>query len=221
MARPKAKAPARQYHISGQSVVRISGRDIYLGKHDSPESIARYAVLVGIYQANGLNLPEDFDPATLDERAAVLLGQAAPGAVASHQDEQAFLVRHVTAAYRQHIETKYANSAAELHRLKQVCDQLDKRDGDVPADDYGPLRLQKQRQLWIDDGKARVYVNRLTNVVIRIWKFAVSQELVKESSWRRLRSVEALRAGQTAAPEKEPIGPVDIAVVRATAKELT
>ena len=221
MARPKAKAPARQYHISGQSVVRISGRDIYLGKHDSPESIARYAVLVGIYQANGLNLPEDFDAATLDERAAVLLGQAAPGAVASHQGEQAFLVRHVTAAYRLHIETKYANSAAELHRLKQVCDQLDKRDGDVLADDYGPLRLQAQRQRSIDEGKARVYVNRLTNVVIRIWKFAVSQELVDESSWRRLRAVEALRAGQTEAPEKEPIGPVDIAVVRATAKELT
>jgi len=51
MARPKAKAPARQYHISGQSVVRIAGRDIYLGKHDSPESIARYAVLVGIYHS--------------------------------------------------------------------------------------------------------------------------------------------------------------------------
>jgi integrase len=221
MARPKAKAPARQYHISGQSVVRIAGRDIYLGKHDSPESIARYAVLVGIYQTNGLTLPEDFNPATLDERAAILLGQAAPGAVASHQAEQAFLVRHVTSAYRQHIATKYADSPAELHRLGQVCDELDKRDGDVLASDYGPLKLQSQRQRWIDEGKARVYCNRLTNVVIRVWKFAVAQELVAESCWRRLRAVEALRIGQTSAHEKDPIGPVDIAVVRATSKELT
>ena len=221
MARPKAKAPARQYHISGQSVVRIAGRDIYLGKHDSPESIARYAVLVGIYQDNGLMLPEDFDASTLDERAAILLGQSAPGAVASQQAEQVFLVRHVTASYRQHIATKYADSPAELHRLGQVCDQLDKADGDVLADDYGPLRLQHQRQRWIDEGKARVYCNRLTNAVIRIWKYAVAQELVAESCWRRLRAVEALRIGQTAAPEKEPIGPVDIAVVRATSKELT
>ncbi len=69
MARPKAKAPARQYHISGQSVVRIAGRDIYLGKL---ESIARYAALVVVYQSNGLTIPEDFDPATLDERVALL-----------------------------------------------------------------------------------------------------------------------------------------------------
>lgn len=72
MARPKAKAPARQYHISGQSVVRIAGRDIYLGKLDSLESIARYVALVVVYQSNGLTIPEDFDPATLDERVALL-----------------------------------------------------------------------------------------------------------------------------------------------------
>lgn len=54
MASPKAKAPLRQYHLSGPSRVRIAGRDFYLGKHDSPESIARYAVLSADYQANGL-----------------------------------------------------------------------------------------------------------------------------------------------------------------------
>ena len=41
MARPKAKAPARRYHIRGQSIVTIAGRDIYLGPRDSAESIAR------------------------------------------------------------------------------------------------------------------------------------------------------------------------------------
>jgi len=74
MARPKAKVPTRQYRISGQSVVRIAGRDFYLGPHDSAESIGRYAVLVGIYQSNGLTLPDDFDAASLDVQAAALLG---------------------------------------------------------------------------------------------------------------------------------------------------
>ena len=76
MARPKAKAPALSYHISGQSIVRIDSRDFYLGKQDSPESIARYAVLIGIYQAGGMSLPEDFNASTLDERAALVLGQS-------------------------------------------------------------------------------------------------------------------------------------------------
>ena len=57
MARPKSKAPGRQFHLSGWSVVTIGGRDFYLGPHDSPESIARHAVLIGIYQANGLPHP--------------------------------------------------------------------------------------------------------------------------------------------------------------------
>lgn len=46
MPRPKAKAPARRFHVSGQSVCTIAGKDYYLGKHDSPESLARYAVLI-------------------------------------------------------------------------------------------------------------------------------------------------------------------------------
>lgn len=57
MPRPNAEAPARRYHVSGQSVVTIAGRDVYLGPHDSAESIARYAVLMQVYQDGGLSLP--------------------------------------------------------------------------------------------------------------------------------------------------------------------
>jgi integrase len=221
MARPKAKAPTRQYHISGQSVVRIGQRDFYLGPHDSPESIARYAVLIGIYQANGLALPDDFDPATLDIQAAALLGVQSPQAAAAEQAKQPKLVRHITAAYREHIKIRYAESPQEIHRLNGICDDIDEHDGNVPAADYGPLRLQAQRQRWIDSGKARVYCNRLTNSVKRIWKYAVSQELIESSCWERLRSVESLRIGQTTAHEKEPIGPANIDHVRKTAEHLS
>lgn len=221
MARPKSKAPARRYHISGQSVVTIGGRDFYLGPHDSPESIARYAALVIHYQAAGMTLPDDFNPASLDIQAAKLLGQLSPQAAASDQANQPTLVRHITAAYREHIVVKYAESPAEIHRLTSICDDIDKHDGNVQAIKYGPLRLQAQRQRWIDSGKARVYCNRLTNAVKRIWKFAVSQELVTSSCWEALRSVEALQVGQTAAPETDPVLPADIIHVRATAKHLS
>ena len=221
MARPRAKAPSRTYHISGQSVVRIGSRDIYLGRHDSPESIARYAVLIGVYQANGLTLPEDFDATTLDRQAAALLGQLSPQAAASDQTALPITVKHVTASYREHIATKYAESATELKRLEKLCDELDQHDGDIDAAKYGPLRLQAQRQRWVASGKARVYCNRLTNSVKRMFKFAVSQELVPSSCWEGLRSVESLRCGQTSAHEKDAIGPVDIDIVRKTAKYLS
>ena len=217
MARPKAKAPQRRYHLSGQSVVTLDGKDFYLGKHDSPESIARYAVLIGIYQQNGFKLPGDFDLSTLDERAAFLLGFDAP----ARQASQPVQVRHVTASYREHIKLKYASNPAELHRLNQICDEADKHEGNRLATDYGPLALQQQRQRWIETGNTRGYVNRLTNAMVRMYKYAVSQELVSSDAWQRLRSVEPLRAGQSSARESEPVRPVDIDIVRKTAAELS
>lgn len=66
MPKPNAKAPARRFHLSGNSVVTLCGRGIYLGPHDSPESIACCGVLIGIYQANRLTLPDGFDAASLE-----------------------------------------------------------------------------------------------------------------------------------------------------------
>lgn len=221
MARPKAKAPSRRYHISGQSVVTIAGRDIYLGLHDSPESIARYAVLIDLYQRNNLRLPDDFEPGQLDIQAAKLIGQQSPQAVASDQSAAPILVRHITASYRDHAQTRYRENPAELARIDRLCDQIDQHDGDVQGEEYGPLRLQRQRQRWVDEGLSRCYVNRLVNIVKRIWRYAVSQELVNASTWERLRSVEALREGETNAPETEPTAPVDLEIVRATARHLS
>ncbi len=217
MARPKAKAPALRYHLSGQSVVTIDGRDFYLGKHDSPESIARYAVLVGIYQSGGLCLPDDFDVSMLDSKASFLLTMTQP----THQAKEPMTVRHVTAGYLVHANVRYAGNQKERQRLKLLCSELDEHDGNLLADSYGPLALQKQRQRWIDSGKSRGYVNRLTSTVVRIFKYAVSQEMVEATTWQRLASVEALREGQTTARESEPVRPVSIEAVRATAKELS
>lgn len=155
---------------------------------------------------------------SVDARTAVLLGMSdAP----AKQTDQPLLVRHITASYREHIKVKYSTNGAELHRLGLVCDDIDKREGDKPAGDYGPLSLQRQRQRWIDADKSRKYCNRLTNSVVRMFEYAVSQELVKQKSWQALKSVEALREGQTTASEIEPIRPVAIEVVRKTAAQLS
>jgi len=160
MARPKAKAPARSYHISGQSIVRIDGRDFYLDKHDRPESIARYAVLISIYQAGGSILPDHFDIGVIDERVAMLLSQARPEAMVSQQANLPILLKHVTAAYRVHAANRYANSPQEHHRLGQICDALNEHAGNIEANDYGPLLLQQQRQRWVAAGLSRTYCNR-------------------------------------------------------------
>ena len=221
MARPKAKAPTRQYHISGQSVVRIAGRDFYLGPHDSPESIARYAVLIGIYQANGLTLPDDFDAASLDIQAAALLGVQSPQTAAAEQAKQPKLVRHITAASREVARAKFANAPVDRKRHERLCDKLDAKFGDVPADAFGPIKLREFRDDLVAEGLARKYVNRLTNLVIGMFKHAVASELIDVAKVEQLKTLEPLRRGQTTAPETEPIEPANLDHVRATAKYLS
>lgn len=217
MARPKAKAPARRYHLSGQSVVTIDGKDFYLGKHDSPESIAKYAVLIASYQQNDYRLPDSFDIEELNSRVKLILGEPA-----QHQENEPITIKHVTFCYREWAKNRYRTGKdKELARAGQVCDELDKHDGTLLAEKYGPLALQKQRRRWVDAGISRKYVNRQTNLVIRMFKYAVSQELVSPETWQRLKAVEPLRIGTTTAPETEPRKPVALEVVRATAKHLT
>lgn len=130
MARPKSVAPRTQAHISGQSVVRIDGQDYYLGKHGSPEAHTRYAVLLSEYQRNGCKLPIGFDSKELGERANVVFGPQTKF-VETHQADSPILMRHLTAAYRDHSTVTYANSKSELARILALCDDLDEHDGSM------------------------------------------------------------------------------------------
>lgn len=219
MARPKAKAPARRYHMSGQSVVTIAGDDYYLGPHDSPESIARYAVLIGIYQSGGLTLPDDFTLSSLDDRVASLMGQATTSA--SLPAGSPILVKHVTALYRNHIATKYANTPTEKTRHDRLCDQLDKFASDLTANSFGPVKLAEFRETLVADGLARKYVNRLTNCVVKVFKHAVAGELLERGHTEWLRTLEPLLEGQTTAHENDDVQPANLDHVRATAEHLS
>jgi integrase len=226
MARPKAKAPARRYHVSGQSIVTIASRDYYLGKHDSPEAIARYAVLIATYQAGGLSLPDDFELSLLDDRVAAVVGTS-PVVAARQQKRQIILVRHVTAIANAHFASKYAKAPEELRRFKRICNQLDRHFGDVDAKDFGPVKLKEFRQKLVDgtvesDAKqiSRTYINRLINNVVAIFRHGVSCELVSIDVVHRLKTLEPLRYGQTTASEPKRRKPVSIEHVRATAENL-
>jgi len=233
MARPKCKVPERRYHISGQSRVTIDGRDFYLGKHDSPESIARYAVLVSIYQKHGLKLPDDFDLRSTDECAAMILAQSSPAVV--QQPNGVFTVSHVTAIYREHVKTKYPHSEQDRQRCDRLCEILEEHYADIPVEEFGPVKLAEVRELLVKHGlrkspdekrgksrkTSRKYVNRLTRAVIAIFNHGVSKELVRVEKVAQLRTLEPLKYGQTEAVENDDVMPVNIDDVRKTAKHLS
>lgn len=216
MARPRAEAPTLRYHISGLSVVTLDGKDYYLGKHNSPESLARYAVLINRYQQNGLRLPEGFELSELEGEALSLL---APSPQQVHLENEPLTVKHLTASYREYIREKYS-SRSEVARKCKVCDALDTHFGEMRIEQFGPKALLLQRSRWLKDGdKCRSYVNKCCGEVVRCFKWGVSQEIVEESTWRRLISIEPLRSGEGFENAKRQ--PVSIDVVRATACELS
>jgi integrase len=218
MPRPKALVPALRFHISGQSICEISGTTYYLGPADSPESLARYAVLIREYQTNGLKVPSYITSQTL---AKLTGGFVVPMAQVDKSSEP-IRVKHLTASYKAFVEERYAGQKREIHRLGELCEDVRKSDGELLVEEYGPRALQAQRKLWVDEkNKSRAYVNRLTNAVVRMFKWGVAQELVKPEVWQRLQSVEPLREGYTAAYETEGVSPVSIEIVRATAGHLS
>ena len=61
----------RRHKPSGQAVITLSGRDIYLGKWNTKASRAEYDRLIGEWLANGRCLPAADGGATVAELARV------------------------------------------------------------------------------------------------------------------------------------------------------
>ncbi len=214
MARPKSSTPALRFHISGQSCCEINGRTYYLGKHGSPESLARYAVLIREYQANGLVVPNG-----LDSKALAQIGwDAIP---VENKSREPITVKHAATVYREHISSTMDESNKERKRLMKLCDELIKHYGAMLVDDFGPRSLKEQRDRGL---KLATLASTATDSLTQWFecsKQCVSDELASPTTWQRLKAVEPLRVGQTAAPETEPVKAVPIEHVRATAAFLS
>ena len=201
MSRPRSSMPAYQFHVSGQAVVRLGSppKDFYLGKYDSPQSRSRYFALLAEYNDNGKQAPQQ----------------------PSHQADLPITIRCVAAEFREFTKSKPGGDAKEKRRMLNLCTTLEDEYGDEPAADFGPRKLAALRDLFVAGGNSRKYANRQTHNVIRIFKHAVSRELIDEGVHRRLMTLEPLRRGQTKSPETSPVVPVDIAIVRKTAEHLS
>ena len=72
------------------------------------------------------------------------------------------------------------------------------------------------REIWVEAGLARRNVNKRTGMVVRMFRWAVENELVDATVWHSLQAVEGLRAGRSAAKETAPVSPVADADFEAT-----
>ena len=176
MPRKKSPHPAYQFHVSGQAVVRLDYKDFYLGKHGSPESWAKYYALLAEYNSNGMKAP------------------AGTADGPEYLGESKILVSHIVADFRARVIPSF-NPVREKH-FQKLCKLLEDRFGDVPADEFGPLKLQTVRDGMVAKGNCRKYVNESVRNLVFIISHGVSRELIGPERIVALESLVPLKRAQ-------------------------
>ena len=224
--------PKLQHHrATGQARVKIAGRDYYCGRWGSKEATAKYHRLIAEF-LNG-NGAAPIREGTPGGDSSVSLGDAVQAVTVSPRGVQAttapptadlrLCVCDIAARYLLHAETYYRDvrgrKTSSYDGARMAVRALEPY-FDVPAVEFGPLRLQSMLALLVEQRRPRVTCNRIVKAVRRLFKWAASQELISVATSDALATVDPLLAYRTTAPELPPVRPVPDDVLEATIAHL-
>jgi len=188
MSKPRRRIPKyRHYKPKDLAVVRIDGRDHYLGKYNSPESREKYHRLIAEWLGRSPALPSGFDP----DGSVVRL-----------------TINEMILAYWRFAKTYYVKDGQptkELACMREALLPLRELYGNTPAHEFGPRSLKAVRQHMVDAGLSRGVVNHRVSRIKRVFKWAVAEEIIPPSVHHGLQTVTDLRYGRTEARETEPV----------------
>lgn len=189
----------RHYKPKGLAVVRVDGRDVYLGRYDSPESWEKYYRILAERRSTGrITISAHPSAGTADDGLSV---------------------NELILAYWHHAESYYGRAdgtpAAELDNLRLALIPLRRLYGGTPARDFGPMALKAVRQDMVDAGLSRRTVNQRVARIARVFRFGVENELVPAAVYQALKAVPGLKAGRSGAKEARTVKPVSDAHVDA------
>lgn len=176
----------RRHRASGQAVVTISARDIYLGKFNSAASKSEYNRVIAEWLAAGRRSLQD-DDAPLE-------------------------VRQLVAAFYTHCKKYYrkpdGTPTSEVDAMAMALGPVRTLFGHTPAMDFGPLRLVAVQDEMVRRGWRRTQINKHVGRVRLMFRWAVKNEIVPGGMLHALNAVDGLKAGRTDAKESEPVRPV-------------
>jgi integrase len=178
-----------------------------LGKFGSPESHEKFAQICARIRSG--------QRAVAQQRAQTKHRRAG---------EPVLLVEGLVERYLNHCWSYYRHAdgsqTGEYATVNCALRPLVKLFGSLPADQFGPLKLDLVRDEMIARGWSRGYINAAVARICRCYTWAVTRELLPITLADTLRAVPGLRKGRTAAKERAPIRPVSDEVIEATLPEL-
>lgn len=182
----------RRHRPSKQGVVRLNGKDHYLGRYGTDEADAAYEALIARWLANGRTLPSESAEPTVNEVLLAFLRYAEGRYVARGR-------RHVP----------------EVDAFKSISRIVRPMFGRDLAVEFGPKKLKVVRERMMTRGWSRGYVNQQINRLKRAFKWAVAEEMVPSSVYHALQAVPALPKGTKGVIERESVAAVPEATVEA------
>jgi integrase len=204
------RPPAYRLHKARDlAVVTLAGKDHYLGPYGSPESHERYARLIADWHASGHRPPA---------------APSAPAGPTSAPCPSPATVNEVILAFWEHAKKHYRHAdgtpTRELDNYRDALRPLRKLFGRTRASEFGPLRLRAVREEMLRADLCRKTINARVHRLRRVFRWAVSEELIPASVGQALGTVASLQRGRCDARESDGVRPVDWEHVEATLPHL-
>jgi integrase len=224
----KKRVPSLCLHkASGRAVVRLDGKDIYLGAYGTQEAQAAYDRLITEWLQRGRALPP---------------WAGGHGGENAQVPQAGLSVAELVLAYKEYTDEYYRDSPAEREKIRLATRHLRLLYGLTPASAFGPLALKAVREQLLGPQKrvvkaraakkeaeekepvperfveyrlSRRTINMRIDAIKRLFAWAAENELVPASVWHGLQAVKGLRKGRSGAPEPRKVCPVDDSHVEA------
>jgi len=113
-------------------------------------------------------------------------------------------MKHATVYYRK----PSGRPTREADNLEHAFRGVVRLYGDEPAEEFTPSKLRHVQQRMIKRDLARNTINARTNRIRRVFKWAVSMEIIPPHRLAAIQCVAPLKRGRTTARETSPITPV-------------
>jgi integrase len=197
---PGKRIPKLSHHkASGQAVVRLAGVDHYLGPWGSKVARAEY-----------------------DRHVAEWL---AGGRKSNGQRGSDLNIAEVMSNYLDFADQYYVGPdgkpTTEPVAIASALKPLRRLYGHTDAIHFGPLSLKAVQQEMIRMGWCRKHINQKVNIIRRMFKWAVENELLPGSIHHALQTVSPLKMGRSAARESQPVKPVPEALIEPVLKHVS
>ncbi len=191
----------RLHKARNLAVVTLDGQNHYLGAFGSPASHAAYNAKIAEWTRKKS------------------LGPAADAPAA-----EAYTCGRLALDYLAYAKTYYKKNGRPSSQISVVMPALKELVAlyeTEAAANFGPVKLKNLQQQMVNQGKSRVYINKLIDCLKLAFKWGASEELVPAAVHHALQTVVGLKKGRTEAPESDPVEPVDETIVDATLKHLS